>query len=156
MMGCYLSVIPRRITITHRVLRIRSWRVGIQRAWMNSKLLLLMPSTWCMFALDLRGRFRLASIRSFSLTIRCIRVSRRVPNIHRILIMLEYFIDIVAPFGLDKNTELFHRFLSNSDLSVDANQILYEKLMSKYLLSITFSKVLSQECVVNSFRCRTT
>ncbi len=109
MMGCHLSVIPGRIAVTHRVLRIRSWRVGIQRAWMNPKVLLLMPSTWCMFALDLRGRFRLASIRSFSLTIRCIRVSRRVPNIHRILIMLEYFIDCHLIHKMIQVSKLIHR-----------------------------------------------
>jgi len=103
MMGRYFSMIANGIAVTHRVLRIRSWRVSIQWTRMNPKVFLLMPVVSCMFAFDLGRRFRLAIIWRFSLPIRCVRVSGRVPDIHCSLIMLEYLINVVAPIGLDKN-----------------------------------------------------
>ena len=91
-MRCHFSMITSRLTVAHHVLRVGRWRISIHRFRMSPEVFLAMPVICCVFSFDLRRRLWLTIIGCLSLPIRCVRVSRRIPNIGFTLVMLKHLI----------------------------------------------------------------
>jgi len=116
MVGGYLSVVPRRFNMTHRVFRVGSRRVGVQRTRMDLKVLFSMPTIRCMFSFDFRRRLWLTIIRRLTFAIWCIGVSGRIPHIHFTLSVWKHLIHITRSLRLHEHIfYLLHRYLFQSD-----------------------------------------